>query len=161
MDINEALKYAKACEYGDGDVYVINSIKALADEVKRLRAQPSPRSMESAPDNVDILIEDAQGNWKRLRWDCEAKWTRRGADDSHGNGGFLRWMHVPAGGGQENRLKTQRLSAERMRSGLCPECGGEPTALPKHWSCGPPSHWCAKCKRSWTTTTDEQVGECT
>lgn len=46
MKVNEALKYAKACDRGDGDGYVIDAIKALAAEVKRLRA---PRPMSEAP----------------------------------------------------------------------------------------------------------------
>lgn len=43
MKVNEALKYAKASDYGDGDSYVIDALKALAAEVKRLRT-PRPMS---------------------------------------------------------------------------------------------------------------------
>ena len=102
MEINEALKYAKACDYGDGDVYVINAIKSLADEVNRLHAQPRPRSMESAPrDGAAILVRGSMG-WEVTRWDADG-WGCRACGGEYGVGQLeaVEWMPLPTTTGEQ------------------------------------------------------------
>lgn len=49
----------------------------------------------------------------------------------------------------QKRMHRRRLVARRKAAGLCPQCGGELTAVPRvggYWDNGAEISYCAKCR---------------
>ena len=84
MKVDEAIEVARASidDHVHWRQIQIDALRSLADEVKRLREQPRPRSMESASRGKMLLLVlkdgTAEGRWRRGVPSGVEGWSVRG-----------------------------------------------------------------------------------